>query len=110
VNFQAQGTPHPVPTARPDMQPAIGTSHAYGSLRQFSNLGMADIPPQERDILFSAVLCDGDFRRKGWASHRRAVGSIFMAQHSITLQYGLLEQGRHVQFGNGEILEGVAES
>ena len=33
-----------------------------------------------------------------------------MAQHSITLQYGLLEQGRHVGFGNGEILEGVAES
>jgi hypothetical protein len=39
-----------------------------------------------------------------------AVGSIFVAQYSITLPYGLLEQGRHVGFGNGEILEGVAES
>jgi hypothetical protein len=47
---------------------------------------------------------------KDGKSHGRAVGSILMAQYSITLQYGLLEQGRHVGFGNGEILEGVAES
>ena len=107
MNFQAQGTPTPlpVPTARPDMQPAIGTSHAYGSLRQFSTLGwrtncvsifrMSVTSPV---IVISEALPKERIRE----SHGGVVGSIFMVSH-----YGAVGAGSGCWFGKGELLEGV---